>query len=192
MDREFRIDSRSGDGSRGSAGADISAWRTSVRAQVEGGNGREVAGTRVQLAQATLPPPGDCTWGQLNALQADVDAACKRSRRCEDTDSAEQIRNKIEMNAQCISARQRINNACFRGGDIGHREQVGQDQNALQRCYNKLSAAEKREAEDKLKDEGFRNKMERLTGLTGAALTAYIIISEGSRAFPPRNAIPIP
>jgi len=33
---------------------------------------------------------------------------------------------------------------------------------------------------------------EELTGLTGAALVAYVIISEGSRLFPPRNAIPIP
>jgi hypothetical protein len=33
---------------------------------------------------------------------------------------------------------------------------------------------------------------EELTGLTGAALLAYLIVSEGSRLFPPRNAIPIP
>jgi RHS repeat-associated protein len=33
---------------------------------------------------------------------------------------------------------------------------------------------------------------ERVTGLTGAALLAYLIISEGSRAFPPRNLLPIP
>jgi RHS repeat-associated protein len=30
------------------------------------------------------------------------------------------------------------------------------------------------------------------TGLTGAALTTYIIISEGSRLFPPRNLVPVP
>jgi RHS repeat-associated protein len=33
---------------------------------------------------------------------------------------------------------------------------------------------------------------EKTTGLTGAALGAYLIISEGSRLFPPRNAVPIP
>jgi len=33
---------------------------------------------------------------------------------------------------------------------------------------------------------------EEVTGLTGTALVIYLIISEGSRAFPPRNAIPIP
>lgn len=35
-------------------------------------------------------------------------------------------------------------------------------------------------------------KIEIATGLTGAALLIYIIISEGSRFFPPRNLIPIP
>jgi RHS repeat-associated protein len=31
-----------------------------------------------------------------------------------------------------------------------------------------------------------------LTGLTGAALIAYLIVSEGSRLFPPRNLVPVP
>jgi WXG100 family type VII secretion target len=35
-------------------------------------------------------------------------------------------------------------------------------------------------------------KAEVITGLTGAALITYLIISEGSRLFPPRNLIPIP
>jgi hypothetical protein len=34
--------------------------------------------------------------------------------------------------------------------------------------------------------------MSALTGLTGKALVIYIIISEGSRLFPPRNAVPAP
>ncbi|MEZ0609350.1 hypothetical protein ACAW74_12575 [Fibrella sp. WM1] len=41
-------------------------------------------------------------------------------------------------------------------------------------------------------DPNFIRKMEQLTGLTGAALLIYLIISEGSRLFPPRNLIPIP
>lgn len=44
--------------------------------------------------------------------------------------------------------------------------------------------------EDHPKD--FWEKMKVATGLTGAALVAYIIISEGSRLFPPRNLVPIP
>ena len=35
--------------------------------------------------------------------------------------------------------------------------------------------------------------MEKLTGLTSAALGVYIVVSEGSRVvFPPRNLIPVP
>lgn len=33
---------------------------------------------------------------------------------------------------------------------------------------------------------------EEVTGLTGFALLAYLIISEGSRLFPPRNLVPVP
>jgi len=49
-------------------------------------------------------------------------------------------------------------------------------------------AAERRATED----TGLRAKIAAATGLTGAALTWYIIISEGSRLFPPRNIIPVP
>ncbi|KUG57425.1 hypothetical protein AVL62_13455 [Serinicoccus chungangensis] len=39
----------------------------------------------------------------------------------------------------------------------------------------------------------FMEEMEAITGLTGAALVTYIIISEGSRfVFPPRNLVPVP
>lgn len=38
----------------------------------------------------------------------------------------------------------------------------------------------------------FRERIGIATGLTGTALTIYLIISEGSRLFPPRNLIPIP
>jgi hypothetical protein len=42
-------------------------------------------------------------------------------------------------------------------------------------------------------DKSMVQKMQALTGLTGAALWIYIIISEGSRiVVPPRNAIPLP
>ena len=37
-----------------------------------------------------------------------------------------------------------------------------------------------------------RRFWEETTGLTGAALATYIVVSEGSRLFPPRNLVPIP
>ncbi len=39
---------------------------------------------------------------------------------------------------------------------------------------------------------GFWNTMRDLTGLTGTALVLYVIVSEGSRLFPPRNLVPVP
>lgn len=41
-------------------------------------------------------------------------------------------------------------------------------------------------------DKSFRQRMAEITGLSGVALTIYIIISEGSRVIPIRNAIPVP
>jgi hypothetical protein len=37
-----------------------------------------------------------------------------------------------------------------------------------------------------------RQYWERVTGLTGAALVAYLIISEGTRIIPARNLVPVP
>ena len=39
---------------------------------------------------------------------------------------------------------------------------------------------------------GFLDTMSKATGLTGGALILYLIVSEGSRAFPPRNLVPAP
>jgi RHS repeat-associated protein len=33
---------------------------------------------------------------------------------------------------------------------------------------------------------------EEVTGLTGAALVVYLVVSEGTRLFPPRNLVPVP
>lgn len=41
-------------------------------------------------------------------------------------------------------------------------------------------------------DGKFMKKMSEVTGLTGVALLIYVIVSEGSRLFPPRNLVPVP
>ncbi|ATL45729.1 hypothetical protein COR50_00340 [Chitinophaga caeni] len=41
-------------------------------------------------------------------------------------------------------------------------------------------------------NQSLRDRIGQAVGLTGTALTIYIIISEGSRLFPPRNLLPIP
>jgi RHS repeat-associated protein len=45
---------------------------------------------------------------------------------------------------------------------------------------------------DLTSDSTFMEKMGAITGLSGTALVVYIVISEGSRLFPLRNAIPVP
>ena len=44
----------------------------------------------------------------------------------------------------------------------------------------------------RVSDKSLRERISEATGLTGAALTVYLIISEGSRLFPPRNLVPVP
>jgi hypothetical protein len=51
---------------------------------------------------------------------------------------------------------------------------------------------EKDKQTDKTRDKDFLKRMEELTGLTGVALILYLIVSEGSRLFPPRNLVPVP
>ena len=60
--------------------------------------------------------------------------------------------------------------------------------------YNKLCKPKPnpQPAQVPVEDKDFMKKMEELTGLAGAALIVYLIISEGSRLFPPRNLLPIP
>jgi hypothetical protein len=41
-------------------------------------------------------------------------------------------------------------------------------------------------------NQDFMQRMAKLTGLTGTALIIYLIFSEGSRLFPPRNLVPVP
>jgi hypothetical protein len=41
-------------------------------------------------------------------------------------------------------------------------------------------------------NSGFVQKIQTATGLTGVALWIYIVVSEGTRLYPPRNLVPIP
>lgn len=154
----------------------------------------------------SMLPPGDCTPGEHRSLQNEVDRACKgRSRRCRGTDNCTTLRQKIEANAECIRARSVINARCFRGGDVGHTEAVMAAVGALGRCwafYNRLCqrqlppvlepAPERVQERRPVVDRSFMERMAEITGLTGAALVTYIIISEGTRLFPPRNLVPVP
>lgn len=44
---------------------------------------------------------------------------------------------------------------------------------------------------DTAQDKGFIERVKAATGLTGLALALYLIVSEGSRLYPPRNLVPV-
>ncbi len=152
----------------------------------------------------SMIPPGDCTPGEHRTLQDEVNRACKGSRRrCLSSDSCPTIWQKIESNSECIRARSVINARCFRGGDIGHNQAVMAAVGALNNCWSVYNQncqdwsppvpVPERVAERRpVIDRGFMDRMAEITGLTGAALVIYLIVSEGSRLFPPRNLVPVP
>jgi hypothetical protein len=152
-----------------------------------------------------LKPPGDCSNGEHIFLQSQVNANCKSGIGCNGTDSCQILFEKMGMHGKCIQARSTINAKCFRGGDKGHNEALTSHINGLQKCWNfykikcknwkppvVVPVPEKKPEKKPIVDESFMKKMEQLTGLTGAALIIYLIISEGSRLFPPRNLVPVP
>ncbi|MCA1606235.1 MAG: hypothetical protein LC775_12365, partial [Acidobacteria bacterium] len=152
-----------------------------------------------------LAPPGDCTQAEAVVLQAEVDRACDRERRCTSADDCPTLMSKIEANQECIKARVKINTRCFRGGDPGHQTAVEYAVNSMINCwalYNRkcvpqptpVRVRERASARETAPaaDRSFMERMAAVTGLTGTALIVYLIISEGSRLFPPRNLIPVP
>lgn len=145
--------------------------------------------------------PCDCTEIEKNKLQKEVENQCKGGvmKKCTDNDNCPLLIVKINQFRKCLDARVRINTKCFRGGDKGHAMQVQQVINGITNCQiiqvKKCSPKENVPTPTKtpVYDEGFIKEMERITGLTGAALIIYLIISEGSRIlFPPRNFVPVP
>lgn len=152
--------------------------------------------------QRDLTPPGNCKQWIHDTMQVNVKAWCDHAsgRSCAVTDSCDRLRQKIMRNQMCAAARRLINVTCYEGGDAGHRKaerEAGRAQatcNAFyvaKKCTKPKKKKKPRRSPRKI-PKGFMEKMAALTGLSGAALIAYIVVSEGSRLFPPRNLIPVP
>jgi hypothetical protein len=56
------------------------------------------------------------------------------TRRCEPSDSCDELQSKYYKNIRCAQARDNINNTCFGGGDAGHRQAANDARRAAQRC----------------------------------------------------------
>ncbi len=152
-------------------------------------------------AQGGTPSPsGDCTPEQHRALQDEVNSACKSGKRaCNLQQDCATLLENIGKNQRCADARAAVNNTCFKGGDSGHNIALTDALTATAKCtgfYNTKCrpqpVPEPEPAKVPEEDSGFMKKMAAITGLSGAALLTYVIISEGSRLFPPRNLIPVP
>ncbi|BAM91986.1 exported hypothetical protein [Bradyrhizobium oligotrophicum S58] len=100
-------------------------------------------GLILQMCQQVVPnaldPPGDCTDDEHRRLQDDVKAKCGAATRCVGTDSVEVLYDKIDLHIECMDARKRINDACFRGGNPGHVEEVRQRERAIDKCRSLLA-----------------------------------------------------
>lgn len=157
-------------------------------------------------AVVSLMPPGDCTLDEHRILQNEVDRACDRVTSCTQNDDCPTIWQRIEFNAECIRARSIINARCFRGGNLGHIIALTNAVAALGNCWlvwNRKCTGQRtvpvrvpvpatRPVTSPVVDRGFMERMAAITGLTGTALVVYLLISEGTRLFPPRNLIPVP
>ena len=83
-------------------------------------------------------PSGDCTPAEYAALKATIDALCPGKgnslTRCEPSDDCDTLVDKGTMFAGCATARDLVNNKCFRGGNATHREEAQNARNAVARC----------------------------------------------------------
>jgi RHS repeat-associated protein len=92
----------------------------------------------IPITTTCPPPPGDCTQDKLDELTRAKDEACKSVRSCVQGDTPEEIRGKIAQARKCLHARRLRENTCFRGGDQGHRDQMEQLINLMDKCKKDL------------------------------------------------------
>lgn len=91
-----------------------------------------------------MTPPGDCGWGKYLILRGSVETAkavVSTLGGCSPGDSCLLLATKIAAIAAEIAARVALDSTCFRGGDEGHRRQVEDKVNMLNRCQRFFSGS---------------------------------------------------
>lgn len=155
--------------------------------------------------QPRLLPPGNCIRGIHDTMQRAVDAWCDHpsGRACTPGEPCGRLLQKIRRNQMCARNRRTINDVCYNGGDVGHRIAERDARRAQATCMALFRAScttppvpvrqpERQPERAPETDRSFLERMAAITGLSGTALIVYLIISEGSRLFPPRNLVPVP
>jgi RHS repeat-associated protein len=92
------------------------------------------AGRKVSPSADTMNPPGNCTPGEQERMQQAVNNACKRPRACKPGQMNVDMVIMRENSRECAIARDRINNVCFMGGDVGHRNAAIDAWNSVANC----------------------------------------------------------
>ncbi|GIG67032.1 hypothetical protein [Phytomonospora endophytica] len=85
-----------------------------------------------------MVPPGDCDLLQYAALRLSVESAkavTSMMGACAPGDSCLFLATKIAAITAEIGARVALDTTCFKGGDTGHRQQVQDKINMMNRCY---------------------------------------------------------
>ena len=87
-------------------------------------------------------PCGDCSPLQHALLQGAVNWACKSGRpsACTASQTCAELKANLAINAACATARNRINNTCYGGGDAGHKEAAANATAAAAKCASFMAA----------------------------------------------------
>jgi hypothetical protein len=89
-------------------------------------------------SKAIPGPPGDCGPDEFGGLNLRMEQSCKGFKKgelsCKSTDSLQDLEDKLDRVGECADARKRRENICFRGGDRGHRVQIGQMMDIMSNC----------------------------------------------------------
>jgi hypothetical protein len=85
-----------------------------------------------------MVPPGDCSWATYLGLRGSVETAkavVSMVGACSAGDNCNTLALKIAAITAEIAARVALDTTCFKGGDTGHRQQLQDKINMLNRCY---------------------------------------------------------
>jgi len=79
----------------------------------------------------------DCTPEELAALQKQMHAICDQPRSCKGITDCLELYRRIQINRECLEARQNIMDKCFRGGDERHRRTAEEVLDVLKECLKR-------------------------------------------------------
>ena len=199
----------------------VELFREGLQQTWPGGRGPTSTSAVPLSIQRNLTPPGNCTRVQHRILYNTYKAVCDspdwwrrsrgRWRECLPGDRCNILLLKMQRSQLCARHRRAMNEICYRGGDENHRRAEREARRAQARCmgfyranprcHQRRRRRHERQPERRRVraprrttqrfDQSFLDEMSALTGLTGAALITYLLISEGTRLFPARNLVPV-